>query len=220
MPLLEHLQSIAKFRSNKPWQPFFCGTMRGGASAAVLPGFPPEDQLCVVAAGPSYWSWNYYGHYWFRDLNPEHHNTAWAHRSSAWLGNKFTPLLHAQQKTVFANCIKERQHQVFRPQKNFKLQRYMERTWAALRATNVYCNLPHELELLVSSEDQSLPCNTGDDRLSQTGCYWAIKMIWSELWNMVLSECIGYKWPHWVNTACVPDPATCWSNISFLFCNS
>lgn len=117
MPLLVHLHSIAEFRSSKSWQPRFCGTTRV-ASAAVLPGFLAEDQLCVVAAGLSYWSWNYWGHCRFRGLNSEHHDAAWAQRSSACLGNKFTPLLHTYQKTAFANCIRERQHQVFQPQKN------------------------------------------------------------------------------------------------------
>lgn len=118
MPLPVLLHSIAEFRSSKSWQPRFCGTTTRVASAAVLLGFLAEDQLCVVAAGLSYWSWSNWGHCWSRDLNSERHEAAWAHASSACLGNKFTPLLHAQQKTVFANCIRERQHQVFQPQKN------------------------------------------------------------------------------------------------------
>lgn len=91
---------------------------RQAASTAVLLGFLAEDQLCVVAAWLSYWSWNNWGHCWFGDLNSMHHNTVWAHTGSACLGDKFTPSLHAQLKTIFANCIKERQHQVFQPQKN------------------------------------------------------------------------------------------------------
>lgn len=109
----------------------------------------------------------------------------WAHTSSICLRKWFTLLLHTQQNTVFANCTKERQHQ---PQQDLGY----DVTWGDLQqhsGLQMFAKIFHVLALLALlafSDYQGFPCNTDDDKLSQTGCDWAIMMIWSKLWKVTV----------------------------------